>query len=1265
MLNCVRKDQPRPTVIARRLYLAAISMYDAWAVYDNEASPVLLGQTIGSFTSTFDGIPVPADIQAAREECISYAMYRFLKNHFSNVPASNQLTVNGYIEAQMASLGYDPLITSTAYTDGDPAKLGNYIAAQVQAYALQDGSNQSANYANQYYTPVNGQLQPQLAGNPDMYDPNRWQSLCLTLICEQGTDIPGVPCIPMPCNAPALAPEWGNVVPFSLREDQKTTLNRDGHDYHIYLDPGPPPMLDTANALGFDESFFKWGFCVNSIWHSFHTLEDDVMIDISPANIGNVDYSQLPTTFEEYKAFYDVYNGGTIDEGYTLNPITGLPYEENLVHRGDYTRVLSEYWADGPTSETPPGHWFTITNHVADHPDFEMRWEGAGEIMDPTEWYVKTYLALGGGVHDAAVACWSAKGYYDYSRPIMSIRYMADHGQCSDPMLPNYHPAGFPLIPGYIEMIEAGDPLEGESGENIGKVKLYTWRGPEPATGENGVGWKLAEEWWTYQKNTFVTPPFPAYYSGHSTYSRTCAEILTLLTGDEYFPGGMGEFTTNPGGLFADSGPSEPITMQWARYRDAADQCSLSRIYGGLHPPQDDIPGRIVGMEVGPQVYEHAVTYFNAGIPRVDNVAFSATMINDALAGNTLSLTIDFNENMNSGVSPVIQFAGDNAATSLIWNSGSWLDANTYQGNYTIADDNTTLTNVNFQITGATDLEDNANLPFISESIVIDTQNPAVSSFVSNTTNISDYSVGTTNVVLTFSFDEMMDVSVDPVINFTGGDLTQTLNFDAANSGWDVDGMTFTATYIILDGNQEIDQVDAQIVSATDLNGNTQIVSDITELLVVDTKNPTASVTADTFVITDANTGSNNYVLTIEFDEDINTSNAPAIQFTGADVSSTLIQTAASGWNDMDTYTAVYYVNDENIDVTNIGILVNGVEDFSGNSMVDFNSTDMLDIDTRNPQIVSHNLNETLLADADAGTSALNITFTFDEAMDTSTDPNITFASAIDPTASSLTAEGGDWTDATHYVANYTLADAGEEIWDIAVIATSASDASGNAQELTYSANGAFSIDTKNPQLLLTTANTYNITSSFAGADGFTIATVFDEPMSTTGNPVITFPSENPSTALTAVSSQDWISSTSHSTSYTVASVLTSIPDVDIAISGASDAAGNPASTSTHPDFFSVNIVISVNELSAEHQVNIYPNPVTSGNAVFMEWNKVPTGLQVDVYDSNGKLVWSKGAISASEKKIELETIGLSAGIYFVHINSDAGKAIYNISITK
>ena len=103
-----------------------------------------------------------------------------------------------------------------------------------------------------------------------------------------------------------------------------------------------------------------------------------------------------------------------------------------------------------------------------------------------------------------------------------------------------------PLVNGLVEVVEEGDPLAGAQNEHIGKIKLFAWRGPEyifdPATDVAGVGWILAENWWPYQRPSFVTPPFAGYVSGHSTFSRAAAEIMTLLTGDEFFPGGMAEF---------------------------------------------------------------------------------------------------------------------------------------------------------------------------------------------------------------------------------------------------------------------------------------------------------------------------------------------------------------------------------------------------------------------------------------------------------------------------------------------------------------------------------------------------------------------------------------------------------------------------------------------------------------------------------------------------------------------------------------------------
>ena len=64
--------------------------------------------------------------------------------------------------------------------------------------------------------------------------------------------------------------------------------------------------------------------------------------------------------------------------------------------RGDYVRVLSEFWADGPDSETPPGHWFVLLNYVSDRPQLLKKWRGSGRLLESLEWDVKAYFVLGG-----------------------------------------------------------------------------------------------------------------------------------------------------------------------------------------------------------------------------------------------------------------------------------------------------------------------------------------------------------------------------------------------------------------------------------------------------------------------------------------------------------------------------------------------------------------------------------------------------------------------------------------------------------------------------------------------------------------------------------------------------------------------------------------------------------------------------------------------------------------------------------------------------
>ena len=603
LLESIRSDYARPTVHARNLHHASVLMYDVWAAYENTAVPYFLGQTVDGYTCEFTGIP-GGNVIANRKKAISFAMYRFLRHRFQNSPAA--ATMFPLYDQYMSDLGYNINTTFAGYSTGNAAALGNYIAQEIINMGLQDGSNEQTDYSNDYYQPMNAPLPMDYPGNPSLTDYNRWQPLSLDVYIDQSGNV-------IPINVPAfLSPEWGNVSDFCLLETEKSVNQRNGDNYNIYCDPGPPPYLESDGG-GTSEAY-QWGFALVSAWSSHLDAADNTMWDISPASIGNIQSYPDPTDLSQMQAFYDIQNGGDLSVGHTMNPVTGMPYAPQMVKRADYGRVLAEFWADGPDSETPPGHWFTILHYVNDHPDFEKRFEGMGPILDDLEWDVKSYFILGGAMHDAAVSAWGIKGWYDYIRPVSAIRGMAELGQSSDASLPSYHVGGLPLIPGYIELVNQGDALAGTGNQNVGKIKLYAWQGPDYITTASpaaGVDWILAEEWWPYQRPTFVTPPFAGYVSGHSTFSRAAAEVMTALTGDAFFPGGMGEFEAPQNNfLVFEEGPSQDITLQWATYRDASDQCSLSRIWGGIHPPADDIPGRLIGMKIGVDAFNYSKGYF-------------------------------------------------------------------------------------------------------------------------------------------------------------------------------------------------------------------------------------------------------------------------------------------------------------------------------------------------------------------------------------------------------------------------------------------------------------------------------------------------------------------------------------------------------------------------------------------------------------------------------------------------------------------------------
>jgi hypothetical protein len=557
LLDAIRRDTPAPTVHARNLFHTSAAMWDSWAAYDPDAEGYFVKEKLQA-----------DDVQAARETAMSYAAYRLLLHRYS-IAAGLQETFDE-LTRTMTSLCYSIDYVST---EGDsPAALGNRIAAKIIAHGRTDGAHEPVRYAPVKYAPVNPPLVVSEPGTT-MTDPSRWQPLALAqIVAQNGVPIPGKV-------QTFIGPYWGHVKTFALPASARG----------VPIDPGPPPEAG-------DKQFKREA--VQIIRYSSHLdPSDGETIDVGPASQGDNDLGM---------------NDG---DGHEENPSTGKPYAPDRAVLADYARTLAEYWADGPKSETPPGHWNVIANEVSDDME-EHRIGGTGSEVDRLEWDVKLYFALNGAVHDAAVAAWGLKGYYDSARPISMIRYMGGKGQSSDPDGPSYDLDGLPLVPGLVEVITKASSAPGGRhaalADHVGEIAIRTWKGfPEdPAAETSGVGWILAVDWVPYQLPSFVTPAFSGYVSGHSTFSRAAAEVMTAFTGSSYFPGGLHEVPVPAGSLKVEHGPTEDVTLEWATYFDAADSAGISRLYMGIHIPADDFNGRRVGSECGRDAWALAEEYF-------------------------------------------------------------------------------------------------------------------------------------------------------------------------------------------------------------------------------------------------------------------------------------------------------------------------------------------------------------------------------------------------------------------------------------------------------------------------------------------------------------------------------------------------------------------------------------------------------------------------------------------------------------------------------
>jgi hypothetical protein len=219
----------------------------------------------------------------------------------------------------------------------------------------------------------------------------------------------------------------------------------------------------------------------------------------------------------------------------------------------DAQKVTAEYWADGPHSEFPPGHMVIFAQALS-----RMR-------SDSLDQDVKLFFALGNAIMDAGIAAWNQKYLPSNNtvRPITAIR------------------------------------------ERYKNQQVTSWLGPF-----KGFGHVLGQEWKPYQDPNVVTPPFPEYVSGHSTFTAAGRTILALFYGTDNFNAKItipaGSSKIEPG-----STPGKPVVLSWKTLTDAADQAGMSRRWGGIHFQTGDMDGRALGKVVGYDDWNKAQTFIN------------------------------------------------------------------------------------------------------------------------------------------------------------------------------------------------------------------------------------------------------------------------------------------------------------------------------------------------------------------------------------------------------------------------------------------------------------------------------------------------------------------------------------------------------------------------------------------------------------------------------------------------------------------------------
>ena len=216
-------------------------------------------------------------------------------------------------------------------------------------------------------------------------------------------------------------------------------------------------------------------------------------------------------------------------------------------------KLIVEYWADGPDSELPPGHWGLFAQAVSIRDN---------NTIDKD---AKMFFAMHNASFDSGIVAWHLKRKYDGVRPITAAR----------------------------------NARQGQS--------IFAWGGPNQPNQFIDGG-----KWTPYNPGSNLTPTFPGYISGHSTFSAASAAVLRAFTGSDNF----GFTTVIPAnfGRVEHGIPAVPTALSYPTFTAAVSEAGQSRLYAGIHFSDDNTTGQDVGYRVGAQAYARAQFLFDGGL---------------------------------------------------------------------------------------------------------------------------------------------------------------------------------------------------------------------------------------------------------------------------------------------------------------------------------------------------------------------------------------------------------------------------------------------------------------------------------------------------------------------------------------------------------------------------------------------------------------------------------------------------------------------------